>query len=294
MATISGTNTGIYKGCLVRAYARDSGAYAGSAFSDASTGVWSITVPYSGLKYFAVCHSVPGDPYEKYRVFGCDFNGANGGTIATDIYGRALTWESVTLSNAQAITGTTSVGAFGSGNRVKTPKDSKICAPAGTAMTLEAWVYPTSTPASDSFVFGEDIETPYTGLSFGFSGANTRINVPNSGAYTGSGASVNVNAWNHLGFVIRTNGYVLQFLNGTLTSSNNFGGDVWVSANNICIGSGRYGGSAAPFSGYVDSVSIYQGLEKWTSSFTAPASPSPIDLAAAGEKALIFDDVTPV
>lgn len=296
MATISGTNDGTYKGAIVRAYIRDTGVYVGCTQSDPSTGAWSITTA-STAPHIAIALPVAGDVNEAYKVFGVDFNGTNGGTIALDVKERALTWEgSVALSTAQYIGGATSAGAFGGGTqRVKTPITSTLKFPAGTNFTLETWVYPTSTPGAQSFVFGDDNEAAYNGLGFGFNGGNSFINIPNATEVTGSGATLNISAWNHIGFTATTSGYFRAFIGGTRTINSNLAGyDVWTGSNNLCLGNGRYGSAAKPFVGYIGPTAIYRGLEKWTTSFTAPAAPQMNSLGTVNYPALIFDNVIPI
>lgn len=295
MATLSGTNTGAFKGTLVRVYDRNGGAFLGATISNASTGAWSFTTPNT-KPCIAYAMASAGDIYGDKLVFASEFDGTNGGTLSTDVTGKTLTWNNgLTLSSAQAYQGATSIGPI-SGTKALTFSATGLSMPNTASHWIRAYIYPTSTPGTSAHVFGVSTRTPYKGLSFGFNGLNVTLDVPNTGTFTGSNVPLNINQWNRFDVSI-INGYMYFFVNGTLSLSNNRGSNtpIWESAGSIIVGNASISGTFnCPFPGYIDLVEFHYGMDIGSTSFTPADS---IGFGFPGtptENCLIFDNLTPV
>lgn len=155
MGTLSGTNDNTYKGGLVRAYHRQSGAFAGETTSDPSTGVWSITTGFDG-NHVVFCHDAANTGYSRNRV-AIPFLGANNSTVFTTGCGSIAT----AVSNAKIVT--TQTDPFGgSGGVLSIPDTGSSVSitniPTGFVTSgdfhIRAWVYLTSALVDGSTFFG--------------------------------------------------------------------------------------------------------------------------------------------
>lgn len=154
MGTLSGTNEDTYKGGLVRAYHRQSGAFAGETTSDPSTGDWSITTSFVG-NHVVFCHDASHTGYARNRV-AIPFLGANNSTVFSTGCGSTAT----AVSNAKIVT--TQTDPFsGSGGVLSIPDTGSYVSvtniPSGFVTSgdfhIRAWVYLTSALVDGSVFF---------------------------------------------------------------------------------------------------------------------------------------------
>ena len=132
--------------------------------------------------------------------------------------------------------------------------------------TIEYWYYPT---AFYNYISVFSTTRSTTGLSVGTQGAGQLVVYVTGLGEVVRGSTVHtLNAWNHVA-VVRTNGVVKGYLNGTLQGqgacSNN------LSAPATCIGG--LDGSSEFLTGFVSNLRVVKGLAVYTANFTVPTSP---------------------
>lgn len=206
------------------------------------------------------------------------FDGANGATTTTDVYGHAVTATSVQLSTSEAKFGSASSNntsaTFGSGWQVGNGStDFQF----GTnPFTLDFWLWPTAadyTSAAWALGIGTDaagvaIRTQFTGK------IDVYFNATNN---AGSTSGITNGAWNHVA-VTRSGANLYLFINGVLDASAPFNvgaGASQTSTEGLIIG-GNASGSSAPSlstSSFIDEVRVIKGTAYWTASFTPPSLP---------------------
>jgi hypothetical protein len=149
-------------------------------------------------------------------------------------------------------------------------QNGNISAPLGAGdFTLECWIYPTSTAATNKIIYGwrNGADTsPYLLLN--------STNVPQFGGditnYLVSSKAITVNAWNHIACV-RTGTSMVMYLNGssvaTATSSQNF---TWNSGIDVGVINGA---NPYYFSGYITDLRVVAGTSVYNQAFTPPTAP---------------------
>lgn len=154
MGTLSGTNSNTFKGGLVRAYHRQSGALVGETTSDPITGAWSITTGFTG-NHVVFCHDDTNSGYSRNRV-AIPFLGANNSTVFSTGCGSTAT----AVSNAKIVTSQTDPFG-GSGGVLSIPDSGSSISvtniPSGFVTSgdfhIRAWVYLTSALVDGSMFF---------------------------------------------------------------------------------------------------------------------------------------------
>ena len=139
--------------------------------------------------------------------------------------------------------------------------------------TVECWIYPKDTNASDGsiFVTHDGGSNTNTYFAFNFSPNTGRFNIYlNSGSPVWSPAAeegmVEYTKWNHIALVKHSN-VVKLYVNGLAIGSYSHSGQVGYTAGNttICrIGGG--GGSSLNVN--IQDMRIYKGVAKYTDTFT--------------------------
>jgi hypothetical protein len=275
MATLSGTNTGVFKGALVRAFHRDSGRFVGETISDASTGVWSITTTYSG-KHFAVCHAGSSSLYLSHKI-AIPFTGANNSTTAIDACGGTVAF------NANAKIVTTQTDPFGgSGGVAYLPATTDSLGVSnlfgGTVACgdfhYRVWVYPTSFPSNAVLTSGGAY-----GLSIRKNGATNMGLVHENVEWHGYGSSdVPLNTWTCV--QARRSGTTVALYYGSTS--------VFSKTYSTCYTTATSLGLASGFVGYVCDFELLNYADSVT-----PPTVRLTTLPSASENALIYDDLTP-
>ena len=102
-----------------------------------------------------------------------------------------------------------------------------------------------------------------------------------SGAYQTT-AKVALNAWQHVA-VVRTNGTVVLFINGTNSYSTSLATD-YTGTGGADIG---YGGGDGQFPGYIDELRVVKSARWGTANFSVPASAYAADGAPTGGNMLL-------
>jgi len=139
-----------------------------------------------------------------------------------------------------------------------------------TDFTVDLWVSPIDSPASDAYIIGVDDSWKIT--LDGTSNKYLKFTAVGSGALIAP-VSLIENEWNHIA-VVQHNGLLSIYLNGVLAAANTG----FVTANTatpLTIGASE--GSESGFYGYIEEVRISKGIARWTSDFNVPSSPYSLD-----------------
>lgn len=170
--------------------------------------------------------------------------------------------------------GTSSMYINGSGNRLVLPANSPPITFGSADFTIEAWVYKTTTAATQTIYCGQGDNASVAGSSL-----VCYIGTGNSDLYIGStgysAASPNpaLNTWAHVAYV-RYGATWKTYLDGVQV------GSVGVPATGVI----NIGGTAAlpaigaihptgsPFTGYIDDFRITKGYARYTANFTPPTA----------------------
>ncbi|HMS35039.1 MAG TPA: proprotein convertase P-domain-containing protein [Ignavibacteria bacterium] len=156
-------------------------------------------------------------------------------------------------------------GFNGANSYVAVPSHSEL-QPA-TAITLEAWIYPTSLPSTSACIVGKNYLTSFY---FGIENSGRFIFIPRNqpGGFLRSRVTgtVKVNQWNHIAGTYDGTTTRL-YLNGTLdTSRTGINGAVGSNSDSLYIGCDRAGGTTPFyfFTGRLDNVRIWKSARTST------------------------------
>ena len=199
-------------------------------------------------------------------------DGTSGSTTITD---SSLNGITVTANgNAQIDTtikkfGTGSIEFDGTGDYLTAPDDAAWDL-GSSDFTIEAFVYPTASPAQP-IIIGQWTSSYAWVLLLSNDGNRYLRGLLYNGSFNDyvSTSALSLNSWNHCAFV-REGNTVSLYLNGTSVYSTTFTGSVSTSTSALSIGANSVGGS--PFQGYLDDVRVTKGVARYTSNFTAPTA----------------------
>ena len=203
-------------------------------------------------------------------------DGNNGDTTTTDSssFNHPITFNGdAQISTDQSKFGGSSLKFDGSGDYVSTthPDFAEVSGNVDTDITLEAWVYPTSTTGN---------QTIFDTRAAGSQGWELRLNNGTApffyftGSTVISGGSVNLNEWSHIA-VTRENRLTKIWVNGVEVASDTFNTNR-PSSENLRIGSNSYNNH---LNGYLDDIRITKGLARYTTNFTPPTEAHPNTIA---------------
>lgn len=206
------------------------------------------------------------------------FDGTNGATTTTDLYGHTVSATSAQLSTSKAKFGSASANntstTFGSGWQVGNgSSDFQF----GTnPFTIDFWLWPTAADyTATAWALG--IGADAGGVVVRLQNAG-KINIFfNSANNAGSTAGITNGAWNHVA-VTRSGANLYLFINGTLDASAPFNvgaGASHTSTEGMIVG-GNAAGTSEPSlstSSFIDEVRVIKGTAYWTASFTPPSLP---------------------
>jgi hypothetical protein len=149
----------------------------------------------------------------------------------------------------------------------------------GGAGTVEAWVYLTAHVPTGSYggLVGPTTLESGSGLSFGFGNSGGQSVLAATYVDTGAGGAglLSLEEWHHVAYVVGDDGVTLRFfLDGVLTATYTLTG-----ANDqlgVIVGN-PLPGTLTSFEGYIDDLRIVKGLAVYTSNFTPPTGPLPVN-----------------
>ena len=202
-------------------------------------------------------------------------DGTNGSTSFAD---SSATPKTVTangnaqVSTAQSKFGGASASFDGTGDYLSVPSSTDFNFGTGD-FTIDWWEYRT-TNSSGSVAIARDSSSSYQAFALGYaSGTAEKIYMSSGiGAWDISNGkslgTASLNQWSHLA-VVRSGNNFYAFKDGTQT-------DTWTSSLSLATSSnalsiGRYN-NTHDFQGYIDELRISEGIARWTSNFTPPAS----------------------
>lgn len=292
MAVVSGTvkdSSNNYVARLVQVYRKDNGLFVGDAVSNATTGAWSVTVPTTATKYFAVQHDGTVDSAWGNLVGGVRFNNDVG---FEDIRGGVLSNSTTVMSSARSLFGGYS-GLFDSSGYVL------LYGAGGSTtfdlpgdFTIDIAFYPTDT--TQRYLLSCGGAGSYDAyLLRAQAGVNCRFDTQNSGVWvTAYGPAPTVNEWNRLRVTRSGNSHIV-YMNGVPGTAVSSATRAIAQTTGLYIGRSWYNGTYA-FLGNVDETLIFKGVclgdgSTYTPSATEYYSPN----TSGSENALIYDDITP-
>lgn len=133
--------------------------------------------------------------------------------------------------------------------------------------TIETWVYPQSATGYQCMIqIGSTNPYIFLGINTGSTGTPFMWNDGN--VIVGS-QNFTLNTWQHWA-IVRNNGTVTMYLNGTSIGSASYTGNL-VDNTGVYLGSNSAGGQT--YVGYMSDVRITRGIARYTANFTAPTSP---------------------
>lgn len=242
MATLSGVcrdKTGALVEKFVRANREDTGEIVGSAYSNPTTGAFSITTPLTG-KHTLLMYDSAGDPTYAYGQLLIPMEGTNGGTTFSDAYGNT-----VTPTNCTTIDTTThfgrSVASFNGSSSILTVADAAGVRIGTGDFTIDGWFYLNAYPASGGYfaiaskylsansrwvLYLGNNPTSDSGLRFAFGNGSTFVNAGHANqTATLSSLGIALSTWYYYK-VVRKNGTVTVQLGASVLpktlSSNSY------------------------------------------------------------------------
>lgn len=184
-----------------------------------------------------------------------DFANAGGVTVSTTqskFNGSSLNFSGTSTGYARAYFNS-NVTNFGTGN-----------------FTVEAWIYPTSTPNAWYIMDGRT--TGNGPFAFFFSNSGNNLSwVMSSGSVQSSGYAVSTNTWTHVA-AVRNNGTTTIYANGVSKLSFADTGS-YPSSSYVTLGTiGSSPGTEDNFVGYMQELRI-SSIAQYTANFTPPTAP---------------------
>lgn len=195
------------------------------------------------------------------------------------IFDNAMQLPLETVGTAQIDTslkkfGTGSLYINGSGNRLVLPANSPPITFGSGDFTIEAWVYKTTTAATQTIYCGQGDNASVAGSSLVcyIGTANSDLYIGSTG-YSAASPNPALNTWAHVAYV-RYGATWKTYLNGVQV------GSVGIPATGVI----NIGGTAAlpaigavhptgnPFTGYIDDFRITKGYARYTANFTPPTA----------------------
>ena len=227
------------------------------------------------------------DQYASSLVLAVPMNGANNGTTFTDqsaiIKGSG---SAKTVTNNGSIPTLTAQSKFyGSSAYISNAATQSLTfGNYGTDFqftgdfTIECWVYPTTSGATDGSLFVlQSGGNNYFAFNFD---PGTQFNIYNNStgpSWSPSVSSVITGQWNHLAFV-RSGSTQQIFVNGVSIGTNTASGTLgYSSADFARIG----GGGSGALNSYIQDFRIYKGVAKYTTNFKPPSISSGVTISSA-------------
>ena len=176
------------------------------------------------------------------------------GNVAVSSFGPFLTSEvyDAAVNGASAY--------FGSGTDYL--RTNTVLTLASTPVTIECWVYPSTSSVVGLFDGGTGETNILRNLN-----ANSISKQGQEG--TGAAFALKVNAWSHLAIVVQS-GNILIYTNGVYTSTGTYTG-TFSNGSTFTVGTINTGGDGS-FNGYISDFAVYNTVV-YTGNFTPPTAP---------------------
>jgi hypothetical protein len=142
------------------------------------------------------------------------------------------------------------------------------------SFTIEAWVYPTSTPGAGGQVIVDSRPASTNGVyPFIYFASNLTFRYYVSSADRITSSVVTLNSWYHVA-VVRSSGTTTMYLNGVLTGTPYVDANTYITST-LLIGAGYGAGAAITnfFAGYMSNLRVVNGTGLYTTTFVTPTLP---------------------
>ena len=265
-----------YSGALTTDFGTSRQVFVGSTYSStqAFNGYLSEVRISKGQAVYTGAFTVPSnpffinnpDPYWPYNVVYLPMEGLDGSTSFTDQCGRALSVRGApTLSTAQSKFGTSSYLSNGALNNCLVLSGAELLFPGD--FTIEFFVRPsTDNYGADIIAFNRDV-SGYNAFSIiaGVNGGELSLYTENAVRIASGFGQMPVGQWRHVALTRKAGVYRL-FLHGNLV------GSYTQTASTTVSGTLSVGGvpGAYSFVGFIDDVSVKNGIAKYDATFTPP------------------------
>lgn len=201
------------------------------------------------------------------------FDGANGSTVFTDVFGHVFSQAGAgspapVISTAQYEFGGSSLLVATGGTWISTPASTDFDFGTGD-FTVEFWIYPTQ----PDFIMGSYGSGTSWGLQVSGSAPNYSLTLLESGSssYATTGSILPDSTWSAVAWT-RSNGTTRIFINGVLKytygSADTY--NFYTGANPFTVGGGHSFFSG--FQGYIDELRITRGAALYTAGYTPATS----------------------
>ena len=227
------------------------------------------------LSYGAQTASLTGISGDKYVPH--DFSSSGLNIPAYVVSNTATTANTVQYSSFGPFAGEGSLYfQGGKGAYVNFPASTVTMWPGGLTSlgsgTIEMWVYLTKYNVNQTTLIARGVVSGTFGWWLNISSSGVLTFQTYGGAFTTSGGTVTLNAWNHVAVSAASN-YVSIFLNGTLVGTPfTYSGTLTGSASDPILISNPSNANYT-INGYVANIRLAQGQALYTTSFTPPTGP---------------------
>lgn len=222
-----------------------------------------------------------GDPYFAFVRALLHGEGANNGTVITDVKGHTFSAGNAVTSTTQYKYGSSSLKSSGTGAQILSATHADFSFGAND-FTIECWFYPTTFALQAGFKQRLMMVTDGSGnheISLGYDSSGNIVGYVYDNAYIIpntfiTSQTANLNAWNHAAFVRNgVNHYV--FINGQTPASLASSSAYTLSTQSWKLAVGYSGINIdAPMQGYMDEVRI-TAYARYVAAFTPPSLPFP-------------------
>jgi hypothetical protein len=191
-------------------------------------------------------------------------SGTNSGVIDSSMSSNMETIGDAKISTAQSKFGGSSLYFDGTGDSLKGQPNINTF---GTGnFTIEMWLYPQSAVGYQCVLF------MYTAVPYIYIGINTGSTATpfmwnDANVIVGS-QNFTLNTWQHWA-IVRNNGIVTMYLNGTSIGSATFSGSL---GDGLGTQVGTTNTGIQGFNGYIDDLRITKGVARYTANFTPPTT----------------------
>ncbi len=303
MPTISGVvrdATGAFAKRVIRAFSQSSGRLVAYAYSDASTGAYSMYVPTTE-PHTVVAYDTEGvdvDPAREFVEFHLTMDGSNNGTSFVDtVRGQTLT----VYGNAKTVTGVKQFGtasAYFDGSGDYLLLSNKGVGHFGyDDFTIELFLSPINGGHGSAWSrIAESINYPNAGgwqlvAQSSDNPCKLRFDVSTGSGILNNTVAIPNSTFTHVA-VTRQKGVGRMFLGGIKTVEANIASQCFY-ANQLSIGGNIVNGES--FYGHVDEFRITKGFARYAVDFTPPTQAFPlVGLSNTNFNAVVFDNVVPV
>ncbi|CAB4173750.1 Concanavalin A-like lectin/glucanases superfamily [uncultured Caudovirales phage] len=137
------------------------------------------------------------------------------------------------------------------------------------SFTIECWVYPTATPATNAWIYGYR-NGGDTSPQLWINSSRQPVFGADISTYITSSTALSLSTWSHIA-IVRNGTAMVMYINGvsinTATTSQNFS---YTGANSIGAANGA---SIYAWAGYISNLRVVSGVAVYTAAFSPPTAP---------------------